>query len=85
MEKCAALMNAQNAWAWATFFGHGDIVSLDKNRYSVMLEIHYPYDKFDKDREDAKIRNVVTAGAEFSWSALPEYQVNVLRITWKIY
>lgn len=82
MEKCAALMNAQTVWAWASFFGHGDIVSLTKTKFSVQLEVHFPRDKFDKDREDAKIRNVTTAGANFRWADLPDLQVDVLLITW---
>lgn len=82
MEKCAALMNAQNVWSWACFFGHGDIVSLTKNTCGVQLEIHFPYDKFDKEREDAKVRNVVTAGAKFTWSNYPDLKVNILYITW---
>lgn len=82
MEKCAALMNAQNVWAWACFFGHGDLFSLTKLSCCVQLEIHFPYDKFDKKREDAKVRNVVTAGAKFTWKDFPELGVNVLLITW---
>lgn len=83
MERYAALMNAQNVWAWATFFGHGDIVSLTKNTFSVQLEVHFPRDMFNKDREDSKIRNVTVAGANFRWDELPDLQVDVLYITWK--
>lgn len=82
MEKCAAFMNAQSVWAWATFFGHGDVVSLTKYSYHVDLEMHFPRDKFNKDREDAKIRNVTTAGANFRWYEYPEEQIDVLHITW---
>lgn len=82
MERYAALMNAQNVWAWATFFGHGDIVSLTKNTFNVRLEIQFPRDTFFKDREDEKIRKVTVAGADFRWDELPEHQVDVLYITW---
>lgn len=75
-------MNAQNVWAWATFFGHGGVVSLTKYSYHVDLEIHFPRDEFDKDREDAKLRNVTTAGANFRWVELPDDPIDVLHITW---
>lgn len=77
-------MNAQNVWAWATFFGHGTVVSLTKYSLHVDLEVHFPRDKFDKGREDAKFRNVTTAGANFRWVELPKEQIDVLHITWKL-
>lgn len=76
-------MNAQNVWAWATFFGHGDIVSLTKYTSCVQLEIHFPNDKFLKEREDERFREVVTCGAEFRWSFNLEYHVDILYITWR--
>jgi len=82
MEKCAALLNAQTVWAWASFFGHGDIVSLTSYKYSVDLEVHFPRDKFDKDREDAEIRDITMAGANFRWFYYPEDKLDVLHITW---
>lgn len=82
MERYAALMNAQNVWAWATFFGHGDIVSLTTNTFSVSLEIQFPRDRFFKDREDETIRKVTVAGANFRWGELSKHQVDVLFITW---
>lgn len=82
MEKCAALLNAQTVWAWASFFGHGEIVSLTKYNHSVDLEVHYPRDKFDKDREETKIANVTMVGANFRWIELNEGQIDVLHITW---
>lgn len=83
MEKCAALLNAQNVWAWASFFGHGSIIGLTKYELSVELTIHFPYDKFDKSREDEMVRNVVVAGAHIEWSDSPKYQVYLLSITWR--
>lgn len=82
MEKRAALLNAQTVWAWATFFGHGDIVSLTMYSHSVNLEIHFPNDKFIKEREDERIRNVVSLGADFRWDFNLEYHVDILYITW---
>ena len=82
MEKCAALLNAQTVWAWATFFGRGDIVSLTKYTSNVQLEIHFPNDKFIKEREDEKFRHIVTHGADFRWDFNLEYHVDILYITW---
>lgn len=83
MERYAALMNAQNVWAWATFFGHGDIVGLTKYTHCVQLEIHFPCDKYIKEREDEKIRNVTVAGADFRWKELSEHKIDILYITWR--
>lgn len=75
-------MNAQTVWAWASFFGRGDIVSLTKYKHCVQLEIHFPNDKFFKDREDERIRDVVMLGADFRWDFNLEYHVDILYITW---
>lgn len=83
MERYAALMNAQNVWAWATFFGHGDVVCLTKNDFCVQLAIRFPYDKFVKDREDDKVRNVTVEGAIFRWENVSELECDILHITWK--
>ena len=82
MEKCAALLNAQNVWAWAVFFGLGSYVSLSKFNRFVQLEIHFPFDKYIKDSVDEQIRKVTTKGADFRWDVLSHPAVDILYITW---
>lgn len=82
MSREAALFNAQSVWGWATMFGHGSIIEMTLFSFSVTLSVHFPYDKFDKDREDQKYRSVVMAGADFKWTNRPDLQIWVLGIEW---
>lgn len=82
MSRESALFNAQSVWGWATMFGHGSIIEMTLFSFSVTLSVHFPYDKFDKDREDQKYRSVVMAGADFKWTNRPDLQIWVLCIEW---
>ena len=82
MSREAALFNAQSVWGWATMFGHGSIIELTSFSCCVSMAVHFPYDKFDKVREDQKYRSVVMAGAKIEWTNRPDLQIWNLHIEW---
>lgn len=82
MSREAALFNAQSVWGWATMFGHGSIIEVTAFSCSVTMCVHFPYDKFDKDREDDHYRSVVMCGAKFVWTNRPDLHLWHLCIEW---
>lgn len=83
MRKGDALVNAQSVFSWAVLFGHGRLHELTNWCTEIGLNVHFPYDQFDHDREFEKFKSVVMAGAEFKWEDSPDLQIWVLRITWR--
>ena len=82
MTKYEALVNAQGVYAWAVLFGRGSLHELTNWSTEIGLNVHFPYDQFDRGRENQKWRSVVMAGAEMKWEPRPDLRIWVLRITW---
>lgn len=82
MRKGDALVNAQSVFSWAVLFGHGKLHELTNRSIEIGLNIYFPYDQLDRDREFKKFKSVVMAGAEFKWEDSPDLKIWVLRITW---
>lgn len=82
MTKYEALVNAQSVYSWAVLFGHGWLHELTNWSNEIGLNAHFPYDSFDRGRENQKFRSVVMAGAEIKWDARPDLGIWVLRISW---
>lgn len=82
MKKGDALVNAQSVFSWAVLFGHGTLHELTNWRTEIGLNVHFPYDQFDHDREYEKYKSVVMAGADFKLENRPDLQIWVLRKTW---
>lgn len=83
MRKGDALVNAQSVFSWAVLFGHGTLHELINYSSDIELNVHFPYDRFDHDREYEKYKSVVIAGANFKWEDRSDLQIWVLRITWR--
>lgn len=83
MTKYEALVNAQSVFSWAVLFGHGQLHELTNWRTEIGLIAHFPYDSFDRGRENQKFRSVVMAGAEIEWEPRPDLGIWVLRISWR--
>lgn len=83
MTKYEALVNAQSVYSWAVLFGHGELHDLTYWGTWFCLIAHFPYDSFDRGRENQKFRQVVMAGAEIVWEPRPDLGIWVLRISWR--
>lgn len=83
MKKGDALVNAQSVFSWAVLFGHGTLHELTNWCSEIGMNVHFPYDQFDHDREYEKYKSVVMVGADFKWEDRPDLQIWVLRITWR--
>lgn len=82
MTKYEALVNAQGVYAWALLFGHGSLHYLTNWCGEIELDVFFRYGEFVREREDAKYRSVVMAGAKFEWTDRPDLQIEVLSIKW---
>lgn len=81
-SRAFALLNASTVWSWASTFGHGSVIELTTYTTEVELSVHLPYDKFVKEREDDKYKQVVAAGAKITWIDCPHLRMWNLRIKW---
>lgn len=82
MTKSDALVNAQSVFSWAVFFGHGSLHQLTNWCSEIELTVHFKYGEYVREREDAKYRSIVMAGAKFEWIDRPDLQIEVLNIKW---
>lgn len=83
MTKGDALVNAQSVFSWAVLFGHGQLHELINWGCEIGMNVHFPTDQFDRDREYDKYSSVVMAGADLKWEDRPDLKIWVLRIVWR--
>ena len=79
-SRAFALLNASTVWQWASTFGHGSIIELTTYTTEVELSVHFPYDKFEKEREFERFKQVMAAGAEVEWINCPHLRMWDLHI-----
>lgn len=82
MRKGDALVNAQSVFSWAVLFDHGRLHKLANLGNSIELNVSFPYDQYDLEREDELYRSVVMAGAEIKWGNRPGLHRWILKIEW---